>query len=330
MPPRTRLSMSLFAVALLDPRATLAAASERGCAGPQVEANAEFRSRFPELLVQLSSSLPGGKQVDPCAVVELRASEAGIVVTVALPDGRVAAREVAGDEDVLPALQGLLLVPEPRPTPARSAPARSVAQRGEAPRGATQDAPPAVTTTRAREYGFELSVLSGARAGDGQYGYGGGVLSFVEIKRWLLGFQGRADGYRSLQGSDPETALALGLLLGRRFELGDCALDFTAGPAVAMRGMTFGETRAVSVQAGGSAPSPAAAPLGPEREVGPVPRLQLGARLGFSPRSIFRTFVGIDGELGPRGPRDARAIDVPGAMPAYTVGLSLGATVGTR
>ena len=39
---------------------------------------------------------------------------------------------------------------------------------------------------------------------------------------------------------------------------------------------------------------------------GSVPRLLVGARLGFSPHSVFRTFIGVDGEFGPAGARELR------------------------
>jgi hypothetical protein len=59
--------------------------------------------------------------------------------------------------------------------------------------------------------------------------------------------------------------------------------------------------------------------------------LLLAARLGFTPHSVFRTFIGIDGELGPTHSADAsQDSGTSGRMPAYTVGLSLGATLGTR
>jgi hypothetical protein len=59
--------------------------------------------------------------------------------------------------------------------------------------------------------------------------------------------------------------------------------------------------------------------------------LLVGARLGFSPRSVFRTFVGVDGELGPSRTAAAPEANVSSSprMPTFTVGLSLGATVGT-
>lgn len=334
MPARLFVLLSTSAVALLEPYAAAAGTQERKCDGPSVAADPGFRERFPELLMRLRSELPNGKSVDACAAVELRLLDAGIVVQVSLPDGRATARDVSRPEDVLPTLQALLLVPEHGADPAiASEPALAPARaRGAPPR---VEATPAgerdalAPGRAAREQGFELSVVSGVRIGDGQYGYGAGVLSFIEIKRWLIGFQGRADGYRALHGSDPETALALGVLLGRRFEFGSTALDFTVGPALAMRGAGFSRTESASMQAGTSTMPPPAPHL--ERDVGPVPRLLLGARLGFRSRSLFRTFIGIDGELGPRSSADtAQALETAGRMPAYTIGLALGATVGTR
>jgi hypothetical protein len=335
----TRLPVLLGAcvAALLTPTPGSAAAVPRACTGPSIRADADFREHHPELVERLRSELPAGAQVDACAVVDLRLASAAITVSVSLPDGRTAARDVARREDVLPTLQALLLVPEPGPAPAPAAvaePAPAPARKSPAvaaaePRSAVRDEGP---TTATRKHGFELSLISGVRVGDGQFGYGAGVLSFIELRRWLVGFQGRVDGYRALQGSDPESALSLGLLFGRRFDFGNTALDLTAGPAVAMRGASFGSTDQVSVQAPPDASSSSRSPEPARRDpdIGPMPRLLLGARLGFSPRSVFRTFVGIDGELGPTHGADAFANGTAGRMPAYTVGLALGATVGTR
>lgn len=332
---------------LLTPSAVLALSGAATCPGPTIAADAEFRKRYPQLVEQLRRDLAGQSDVDACARVELSQQAAGIVVKVALLDGRATAREAPRPEDVRPTLQALLLVPEQAPepdarpepelaaavaaTPSAGSLGAAVAEHSSKARGDDasfheRDVRPAV---HEREHGFELSLVSGVRVGDGQYGYGAGVLSFIEIRHWLIGFHGRADGYRSLRGSDPETALALGLLLGRRFSLGESALDITAGPAVALRGASFSQTEAVSM-ASNASPPPVRMPP-PEPDVGPVPRLLLAARVGLSPRSVFRTFVGIDAELGPRRGGDVAATSEPsGRMPAYTLGVSLGATVGTR
>jgi hypothetical protein len=329
MPSRPFPLLSACALVSLAPCMARAATQPSDCAGPHLQVQGSFRERYPDLVEQLRLELPSRHDVDACAQVELQAIQAGIAVKVSLPDGRATVREVARAEDVGPTLRALLLVPERGAQPAVVNPAPVQVQTLR-----TMDRDTLVEQpTKPRESGFELSVVSGARVGDGQYGYGAGVLSFIELRRWLLGFQGRADGYRSLAGSDPETALALTVLLGRRFELGSYALDLTAGPALALRGASFSETHAVSVQAGSPQALGAAMATPPPQEpdVGAVPRLVLGARLGFSPRSVFRTFIGLDGELGPsRSGGAAQSFESSGRMPAYTVGLSLGATLGTR
>lgn len=361
MLPRLPVLFSAYVAALLVSRPCAALTVERACPGPSIEASTAFSERYPDLLEQLRSELPTRAHVDACAVVELRFEEPVIVVAVSLPDGRTTARDVARHEDVLPTLQALLLVPEastttaaaaatPMETTAPAAPTAAAAQtrgaststavrprttksriavRHEAPGARARDALPAESGSL-RTFGFELSLVGGTRMGDGQIGYGAGVLSFMQIKGWLVGFQGRADGYRAIQGSDPETALALGVLTGRRFDFGGVALDLTGGPAVVMRGASFSSTESVSASDMSSASSIPKQPP-PESDVGPLPRLLLGARLGFAPHSVFRTFIGIDGELGPTHSSDiSQDVGASGRMPMYTVGLSLGATLGTR
>ncbi len=350
---RLSVLLSACAAATLAPQPCAALAAERDCPGPSIEGDAAFREHYPELLERLRAELPARAHIDPCAVVQLRWETPVIVVAVSLPEGRAAARDVARHEDILPTLQALLLVPEDSPATTTAAtgfdPTPTAAMPTPTARSAPVAAPraPRVVVRRERRYaperdslpaeavgprtfGFELSLVGGTRAGDGQFGYGAGVLSFMQIKGWLVGFQGRADGYRAIQGSDPETALALGLLSGRRFDLGSVALDLTAGPAVVMRGTSFSASESVAAPNMAAASSAPKQPP-PESDVGPLPRLLLGVRLGFTPHSLFRTFIGIDGELGPT--HDADVPQEPGSsgrMPRYTVGLSLGATLGTR
>ena len=332
MKPR-RQAMQPAAVALLlalSPGAALAA--ERGCPVIAIEPDAGFRERFPDLLERIRAELAARPDLDAFARVELRLQDVGLIgVSVTLPDGRAASRTVTRPGDVLPSLQALLLVPDhaqaapessspPPTTPAR----RSL--RVLQPERADRDLPTPVTAPR--QLGFALSVISGARIGDGQFGYDAGALSLLEVKSWLLGFVGRADGYRSIRGSDPETALELAILAGKRFDFGSFALDLSAGPGVAMKGVAFSQSESAPVL---SMPAPASL-MRPRSEPssGPVARLLVGARLGFSPRSVFRTFIGIDGEWGPAREPGAFVDDVSSPrMPRYSVGLALGATVGT-
>ena len=330
-----KLSALVALLAALAPGAVLAA--ERGCAAMAIEPDAGFRTRFPELLERIQNELAARADIDACARVALRLTgETAIDVSVTLPDGRTASRNVARRDDVMPTLQALLLVPDQTPVtaaaPSSPPPAVKHATHRRTPvhrpEPTDRDAPPALSAPP-RQLGFELSAISGVRIGDGQFGYGAGMLSFLQVHSWLIGFEGRADGYRSIYGSDPETALELAILAGRRFDFGSVALDVTAGPAVAMKGVAFSQTESVAVMGSPSSPPPTP-PSHSEPSSGPVPRLLVGARLGFSPRSVFRTFVGIDGELGPaRASVDPEANVSSPRMPTFTVGLALGATVGT-
>ncbi|HET9932173.1 MAG TPA: hypothetical protein VFQ35_15830, partial [Polyangiaceae bacterium] len=147
------------------------------------------------------------------------------------------------------------------------------------------------------------------------------------VRHWLVGFEGRADGYRSLIGSDPETTLELAVLGGRRFDVGDMALDVSAGPGIAIEGVALSSARTAQASSGNVM---ARAPEPVEQRSGALPRLLVGARLGFSPRSVFRTFIGVDAELGPVRTSDSSEPNLSAThLPAYLVGLALGATVGS-
>ena len=86
-----------------------------GCPAVAIEPDDDFRSRFPELVERIRGELSARTDIDTCARVELRASDAVITVSVTLPDGRAASRSLLRPDDVVPTLQGLLLVPEPSP-----------------------------------------------------------------------------------------------------------------------------------------------------------------------------------------------------------------------
>ncbi|MES1186208.1 MAG: hypothetical protein ABUL60_20510 [Myxococcales bacterium] len=347
--PRTSALALGALLALARPGAALAA--ERGCLGPTIDADPGFRARFPDLLERLQGELAAHTDLDPCARAALRVEGvADVTLMVTLPDGRTASRRVTQADDVMPTLQALLLLPagpsitalaEPPaasatapsagPLPAsilRPTPRHRVLFRGDPDRPDGLDRDAAAAAHAPRSFGVELSVLTGARMGDGQLGLGAGALGFLEVHGWLLGFESRADVYRPLLNGDPETALELALLAGRRFDFGPVALDLSAGPAVAMKGLAFSQTRSVAVMGTGSAPPTTPPPPEADPSTGPVPRFLLAARIGFSPRSVFRTFVGVDAAMGQR-----RATFTPESasarLPAFSLGLALGATVGT-
>jgi hypothetical protein len=167
---------------------------------------------------------------------------------------------------------------------------------------------------------IELSVVTGARIGDGQASVGAGALAFLDLGGWLLGFGGRADRYETLGGAYASTAVELALLGGRRIWLKTLSLDLTAGPAVLPQGTTSVQNyqnQTTSESSGSSSLSL-------------TPRLLVSARLNISARSTLRTFVGVDGELGPARTSDADPTGGAHQLPVWTLGLALGASVGTQ
>jgi hypothetical protein len=309
-----------------------ALAVERDCPGLNIEPDAGMRAQWPDLLQRIDREFSLRPDVDVCARVELRLeSHSVITVSVALPDGRATSRSVTRHDDVIPVLQALLLVPEaPRVVALVASPkAPSAPRPARVERTSRTDRDTAPAVAGARQLGFELSVLTGARVGDGQLGLGVGALSFLEVRSWLIGFAGRVDSYTPLAGGDSETALELALLGGKRFDFGRVSLDLSAGPGVAIKGLAFSQTEVVrSDDMAPPSPPPEPPPLHADPSSGPVPRLLLGARLGFSPRSVFRTFVGIDGEFGPTHASPSEVTE-SARLPSFSVGLALGATVGT-
>jgi hypothetical protein len=151
-------------------------------------------------------------------------------------------------------------------------------------------------------------------------GVGLGALSFLDVNGWLLGFAGRFDRYRTLDGPYSSGALELAVLGGRRFWLGTTALDLAAGPALALGGTTTYSVQSSGAGNGGNVSGSAD---------NTVPRLLLEARLAFSALSTLHTFVALDGDFGPARSPDAGLLNAP-RLPVWTLGLALGATVGTR
>jgi hypothetical protein len=324
-----------LAPALAALLATFAArAAEPVCAAVTVDADSGFVSRFPELLERIRSDLAAHSDIDACARVALHASHAdSIYVSVTLADGRSATRPAQRHEDVLPTLQALLLVPH-EPPPVEAALARKAAVASApairpVPTGtqqlASDRATPLTPDLASRTLGFELSLIGGPRMGEGQLAFGLGALSFLEVHGWLVGFQGRVDRYQTLLDGDPNLALELAALAGRRLHFRHFALDLNAGPAVAMKGlgMSRGDVRFVEPE-GQRPPEPPEDP-----STGPVPRLLLSARAGFSPRSVLRSFAGIEASFGPPHAEENPSPDTS-RFPVFTLGLVLGGTVGTR
>jgi len=321
-----------FFLAAWDRPAAAGAASE--CAPAPVATDANVRRRWPDLREQIQQAFEQRDDVDACARIDIVITGVAVIVKVTLPDGRTAARSVLRREDVLPALEALLLLPESgdgaAPAPATAVMAVKPVRVERPDRiGATvtilpQEAP-APSTDGGVHLRIELGVGVEARAGDGQMGAGVGVASYLELAHWLLGFQARIDSYRlitsdtSMSGGSGSMALELDALAGRRFELGTTALDLVAGPALAMHGNVR-----VSVPVGS-----ATTPMSPPPNEQGLPRLVVSSRLTFRAHAVVRTFIQLDAELG-RQRSATQPLPDQADLPAWTAGLAIGATVGTR
>jgi len=325
-----------------------AVAQVASCSPMAIAAGSSVSARSPALVDRVRQAFEARADIDRCARVELTMRDASITVAVVLPDGRSATRSLSRVEDIIPTLEALLVVPQRSaqaeataldppasgPPPA-SAPAEPPSEASSpdtrevpsvgvlaVPGGDAAEAPPAHRPSRLR---IELSVVTGARIGDGQTGIGLGALSLLDLSGWLVGFEGRADRYKMVSGGAPGGApdsgtLELAVLGGRRFRVRNVALDLVAGLAEVIQGTTTFQIR--STAAGESDVTGSNSST--------VPRLLLGARVNFGALSTLRTFVGMDGELGPPRAGDGGDVPVVPRLPVWTLGLALGATVGTQ
>ena len=317
-----------FGLCLLAGSVVLAPRAALGCE-LVVEADEEVRALWPELPDRLRGTLTARPGLDSCVHIELRRQGSSLTVRVSLPDGRSAARDVPEQQDVLPTLEALLLLPGELQTEEPSAPPSVVPSRQPPmPRSAQPSSQPVrarmlpmsptsperdSTPTSSRGPGFELTLLGSARVGDGQSAWGLAALSSLNVSGWLAGFEGRASGYTNMQTAQTYPTLQLATLVGHRLQFGGTALDVVAGPAVALLGEN-------TVQEG---------PAEEEHTTsGFVPRLALGTHLNFGMRSVLRAVVGVEGELGPAGP-SGDGVSAPPPLPAWMMGLAVGVTVGT-
>src|SRR5882724_5032156 len=264
-----------FAVFCAEP----ALAEAPACSPLAVAVDPPLTSRWPGLLGDVREALDTRDDIDRCAQVRLKSQDSAITVEVRLPDGRAAARSVSRRDDIVPTLESLLLVPqrEAQAQPSMLEPSRSkaaLAKPRSVPAAASHPGTPALALSgvvavsdrdvspqssaqKPSSLRIELSVLSGARIGDGQTSVGLGALSFLDLSGWLVGFEGRADRYRMIAHTDSPTATApdrasdggaleLAVLGGRRLRFDNMALDLCAGPAVALQGTATFQTQAMT------------------------------------------------------------------------------------
>jgi hypothetical protein len=331
-----RAKFILFGLAgllgILSPRPSFAA--ERTCSSPVVEADAIVRGRWPGLPEQLRDVLDGRGDVDACARVQIKGVDGSIIVEVTLPDGRSTSRTIERREDLVPTIEALLLLPRtsdpslaappesPSTTAARTTPVIDVRKDGPPDITVRASSPPSGTSPS--RLGIELSIAVGAHVGDGQKSAGIGAISLLDLAGWLVGFDARADRYDGTATAPaPMDALEVGVLGGRRFRFQNLAFDLVAGPALALRG---GSDRVTMQVASGSLANTVMQSSSTEAL---VPRLRLAGHLTFRARSMVRTFVGVDGEVGDVGPIGHGPLGETQSLPVWTVGLTAGATLGT-
>jgi hypothetical protein len=304
-----------------------------------VKADAEVLSLFPELPSRIRRTFADQVGVDTCAQVHLSMNHPAITVDVTLSDGRSASRSVPEREDVMAVLTALLLVPpseslqaaadgstEPVGAPAPAESSKSGVVSKPEPKKQLQrptwrvgtDAEPtqdSIEDAAGGGLGIELSVVTGARIGEDQTCVGLGALSLLDISGWLLGFQGRAESYTA-QPSPSRTAFSLSALGGGRFRSGSMAIDFLTGPTVMLQ-----EDSSLRVGPAGE--------IVEENSSGAAPRWFVASHLNFAARSVLRGFVGVEGDIALTQESDNDPQAAP-PLPAWTLGLALGGTVGTR
>ncbi len=312
--------------------ATLLLATPRLASACRLSVDAEPRvvARWPDLPERVRSAFEGRDDIDACARVKV-ALRTRFHVEVTLPDGRVAERVVPDVEDVVPVLEALLVVPESKARtseadveaepsvetpPVFASPPTVVVAPSEAPAAADGGAVQRDTGGDDRRIRLELSASAGARTGGGPVGLGLGLLGFADVSGWLAGLGGRADRYTSIDAS--MTGIELAALGGRRIRWGETvAVDLVAGPALLL--LRTGDDREEVARRANGPHEPAL-----EDPITSV-RVVATARLHFGMRSAFRTFVGIDAEVGPStvGPPSR-------GLPVAMLGVALGVTVGAR
>jgi hypothetical protein len=329
---RSATSVPALAVVLGAFSSVPALAASGVCPPMAVEADAGVNERWPELAARVRAAFVTRDDIDACAQVALTTIDASISVLVTLPDGRTASRAVSRPEDVVPTLEALLIVPPPEAhAPPPPEPQSTPIPAHDMPADLERSAPIASGPDQPSRLRIELSVASTARVGDSVTSLGLGALAFLDISQWLVGFEGRADRYEYADGTPSGGALELAVLAGRRLPFGSFALDLIAGPALAIGGessVTIARSANSSASAGAGGMESIVRESGTGRAA--MPRLLLKAHLSFGARSVVRGFVGVNGELGPADdlPADSRGDDAQ-RLPAWTVGVALGATVGT-
>lgn len=280
--------------------------ADQPCGGPEITlaVPAADRAKWQTSRSQLIEHLRTLPDLDRCAQLTLRAQGDRLVLEVRAGDGRIASRPVANEAQLLRASEALLtLPPEATVLPVIS----SRAEKPPEPSGPTAaPARPAASV--------ELAAGASARLGGPPLFVAGGVTGFADVvaARWLIGVSARWDITTGLL-NEPTLmdyylmSSAVGVHVGRRFELESTSLDLLLGPNLVLETQDADDGE---LDIGGSA-----ADL----------RIDLGARLSGPRRASFRAIAGADFELSPaRLANEHFAHPSLPPLPSFGFGLSLG------
>jgi len=292
-------------------------AREQTCTVVAVAADPTLSERWPGLPERVRSALADRRDIDRCARVHLGSIGDILRLQVFLEDGRSAVRRVAAAEDVVPALEALLLVPSRQPT---AAPPEAKLKPIERPKPAepAELAEPVepVEPDADRGVGVLFSIGGGARMGDGQSSGNLGAMVSVRVSDWLVGVDGRVVSYEVPEGDRiPQSAVELTAFGGHRFGEGRLAFDLLLGPTLIVQ-----QNDEVAIEPRGERHSDTSSRV--------VPRLFFGSRLTLGARSVLSGFVGIEGAAGPSGGSQGGASFSATPLPMWQLGFVVGASVG--
>ena len=286
---------------------------------PTVEIDAGLLATWPTPRAEVDRLLATQQSLEPCAHVTLRRTQPGITIAVRLRDGRATERTVTSEQDVVPALTALLLLPEDLHVSQRAQRAVVRDTRGSTRNPSTTE--PTIersvagsTAEAPASWGLEMSLFTAAAAGNGQVSLGAGALALLERHGWSLGFQARADAF----DSPDHTYATLGVMgvLGRRWRWEAVTLDALSGPALVILSSAIEEQGPEGVMRASTSR--------------PAARWAAGGHLTFAPSWALRPFVGVQGDVGATGVAEGELAARLPRLPVWTLGLALGATVGTR
>ena len=301
----------LLALSAMAWSSSASGAVTTACSGPRVTVTLPEREAWRTLRSDLVEHLRALRDLDRCAEVAVGAAGDLLTLDVTTGDGRKASRQVASEAELLRASEALLTLPpalvQPPPPPLIQSPSELPPPEPE--RAHTED-----------KAHIELALGGSARMGGAPLFAGGGVAAFADVTldNWLLGVSGRWDIADGLV-TEPSlmdyfmTSTAVGVSLGRRFDLGNAALDALLGPNVVIENQDADDQ---DRDVHGSA-----ADL----------RLDLGLRVSGPRSSKWRAFVALDAEVSPARVRKQRFADpVLPPLPSWSAGLALGVSWSAR